>query len=274
MRTRSRRPRASLRSLRRTHQRGVRRDARARDAQVVANRRARSRRATTATPSAASSSASSRSLGVSAPSSNGHRGRLGRRAGSRSSGRRPRRSHPGQARGCRPGAPRYPFTRTDCNEVHREAEAGEDAGDDPEPDHDLRLRPAHHLEVVVEGRHAEDPLAGQLERRDLQDDRERLGDVDAADDQQKSSVLVTTASAAIAAAEPQRARVAHEDVRGIAVVPEEADAGAGDGRAEQRVLERVLPKRDGGKGERDDHDRPGGQPVEPVSQVHRVAHAR
>ena len=43
-----------------------------------------------------------------------------------------------------------------------DAEPGGDAqaGDDPEPDHDGDLLPAEQLEVVVQRRHPEDPLAG------------------------------------------------------------------------------------------------------------------
>src|ERR1700738_3571561 len=41
--------------------------------------------------------------------------------------------------------------------------------DDPEPDHDLRLGPAQLLEMVVDRRHPEDTLAGELERHHLHD---------------------------------------------------------------------------------------------------------
>src|SRR4051812_40773138 len=41
---------------------------------------------------------------------------------------------------------------------HPEPGRDADAGDDPEPDHDGDLGPALELEVVLEGRHPEDPL--------------------------------------------------------------------------------------------------------------------
>src|SRR3954467_11512052 len=41
--------------------------------------------------------------------------------------------------------------------------------DDPEPDHDLRLGPAELLEMMMDRRHLEDALAGELERDDLHD---------------------------------------------------------------------------------------------------------
>src|SRR5262249_11285909 len=51
----------------------------------------------------------------------------------------------------------------------------EDERHDEEADDDLRLLPPDELEVVVEGSHAEDPLARQLEGGDLEDHRHRLG---------------------------------------------------------------------------------------------------
>src|SRR6185503_18214849 len=62
-----------------------------------------------------------------------------------------------------------------------EAEQREDEGHDPEADDDLRLLPAHQLEVVVQGRHAEDALAAQLEGGHLQDDGQGLDHEQAAD---------------------------------------------------------------------------------------------
>src|SRR5215213_10975361 len=58
--------------------------------------------------------------------------------------------------------------------VEREADPRADGGDDPEADHDLRLRPRHHLEVMVERRHQQDAAAEGFEGEDLGGDRERL----------------------------------------------------------------------------------------------------
>src|SRR4051794_13431369 len=43
--------------------------------------------------------------------------------------------------------------------VQREADRAADRRDDPEAQDDLRLRPRHELEMVVDRRHQEDPLA-------------------------------------------------------------------------------------------------------------------
>src|ERR1700761_6227762 len=62
-------------------------------------------------------------------------------------------------------------------------EAGERQhdGDDPEADHDLRLGPAQLLEMMMDRRHPEDALAGELEGGDLHDDRHRFQHEQAAD---------------------------------------------------------------------------------------------
>ena len=62
-------------------------------------------------------------------------------------------------------------------------------GDDPEADDDGGLRPALLLEMVMQRRHAEDALAGELEGRDLHDHRHRLEHEQAADDGQHDLVL-------------------------------------------------------------------------------------
>src|SRR5436309_10314513 len=71
----------------------------------------------------------------------------------------------------------FPYTT-----LFRSREQGQDDRDDPEAHDDLRLRPALQLEVMMDRRHAEDPLAPQFERHDLDDHGERFDDEDAADD--------------------------------------------------------------------------------------------
>src|SRR4249919_1545209 len=55
-------------------------------------------------------------------------------------------------------------------------------GDDPEPDHDLRLGPAELLEMMVDRGHPEHALSGNLERYHLHDHRDRFEHEQAADD--------------------------------------------------------------------------------------------
>src|SRR5262249_34479187 len=61
--------------------------------------------------------------------------------------------------------------------------------DDPEADHDLRLGPAELLEMVVDRRHAEDALAGELEGDHLDDHRHGFQHEQAAHDGKHDFVL-------------------------------------------------------------------------------------
>ena len=85
-------------------------------------------------------------------------------------------------------------------------------------------------------RHLEDALAGQLEGGDLDDHRERLEHEDAADDDEQQLLLDQDRDRAERAAERERPDVAHEDLGGVRVVPEEAEARADQRAAEDRQL--------------------------------------
>src|SRR5229473_623155 len=63
----------------------------------------------------------------------------------------------------------------------RQAGDCENRGDDPEADDDGRLGPSLLLEMMMQRRHAEHPLAGQLEACDLDDHRDGLQDEQTAD---------------------------------------------------------------------------------------------
>src|SRR3546814_18444608 len=66
-----------------------------------------------------------------------------------------------------------------------QADQHQNQRDDPETDDDLRLGPALQLIVMMQWRHAEDAFATAVfEIADLQCDRYRLGDEDAAHDHQ------------------------------------------------------------------------------------------
>jgi hypothetical protein len=86
----------------------------------------------------------------------------------------------------------------------------------------------------MQRRHLEDTLARQLERGHLDDHRHRFEHEDAADDRQQQFLLDEDRDRAERAAERQRSHIAHEDVGGIGVVPEEAQARAHQRAAEDR----------------------------------------
>ena len=97
-----------------------------------------------------------------------------------------------------------------------------------------------------------------------------------------------TAITPMRAADRQRADIAHEYLRGIRVEPQEAQPRAGERRAENQELARSADLRNlqivrehgvaarvREDAQRRRHQRGGhdGQPVEPVGEIHRVAHA-
>src|SRR5689334_4683980 len=89
----------------------------------------------------------------------------------------------------RAGLPTQVFRRGSLAELDgRQGHGGQHRADEPEPDDDLRLRPALALEVVVQRGHEEDPAAFAvallrvLEPADLQDHAHCFGDEDAADE--------------------------------------------------------------------------------------------
>src|ERR1700687_6195220 len=92
--------------------------------------------------------------------------------------------------------------------------------DDPEPDHDLRFGPALLLEMMVQRRHPEQALAGELERHHLHDHRDRFQHEQPADHADHDLVLDGPRDRAEQAAERQRSGIAHEDRRRWRVEPE------------------------------------------------------
>src|SRR5579859_796132 len=138
---------------------------------------------------------------------------------------------------------------------------------------------------MVDGRHAKDALAAQLERADLQDHRERLNDKDAANEKQKNFLLDDDGDGAERSAERERADIAHEDFREVRVVPEEAERRAHERSAKYRqfsdsrdVLDLEIRRptrvaadigqhRERARGDDRAADR---QAVETVRQIHRI----
>ena len=141
---------------------------------------------------------------------------------------------------------------------------------------------------MVDRRHPEHALAGELERDHLHDHRHRFEHEQPADDGEHDLVLGGDRDRAEHAAERERAGVAHEDRGRRRVEPEEAEAGADHRAAQHRELagagdvvdlqivgeHRVAGEiGDHAEARRRDHHRHDGETVEPVGQVHRVAGA-
>src|SRR5438093_1969642 len=169
-----------------------------------------------------------------------------------------------------------------------QGEEGERERDDPEPHDDLRLGTSFELVMVMERRHPEDTLAGELEAGDLDDDRGGLDDVEPADQRQEQLGLGQHGQRPDGGAERQRADVAHEDFGRMTVEPEKADRGPDQRAAEDRQLagaphvqdleivggaEVAGQVRDHAERARGHDDRSHREPVETVGQVHRIRRA-
>src|SRR5262245_3494966 len=111
----------------------------------------------------------------------------------------------------------------------------DDRHDHKARDH-LRLTPSDQFEVMVNRRHLEHALAGELEGGDLDDHRERFHDEHAADDRQQQFLLDQDRHGSQGTTERQRSHIAHEDVGGIRVVPEEPEACPDESPAKDRQL--------------------------------------
>src|SRR5712692_7854095 len=156
---------------------------------------------------------------------------------------------------------------------------------DPKPHDHFRFAPTEQFEMVMDGRHAEDALAAQFERTYLQNHGKSFNDEDTADEKEQDFLLDDDSDGAQCSSERQRANIAHEDFRGMRVVPEKPERSPHERPAEygkfadaRNVLNleisgpavvaahvgqnRKRPRRD---------DRTADcQPIQPIRQVHRV----
>src|SRR5918997_6691184 len=169
-----------------------------------------------------------------------------------------------------------PYTRVLTGSPHRvveekiveeEAERCEGGLGDPEPDHDLVLLPAQELEVVVDGRHLEDPASRQLEYDDLDDHRERLQHEEPPYHRQQEFGLGQNRGGGQHSPDGERPRVAHEDIRRVRVVPEKPDDSSNHSPADNGDIVLALEESDGRVGQERQGAGTGREPVEPVRKV-------
>src|SRR5216683_4881554 len=105
---------------------------------------------------------------------------------------------------------------------------------DPEPYDHFRFAPAQQFEMVVDRSHKEDPLAAQLERAHLQNHRERFHDKDSPHEKEQDLLLDDHGDHAERPSQRERADVAHENLRGMRVVPKKTERGTDERAAENR----------------------------------------
>ena len=140
--------------------------------------------------------------------------------------------------------------------------------------------------MVVNRRHTEDALAAQLERTDLQDNRQGFHDENAAHNHQQEFLAQQYGDNAQRAAERQRTDIAHKDLRRVGVEPQETQARADNRRTDDNQLAGVTQIRNmqivgevhvpgGPRHQReagcDEDGRHNRQAVEAVGQVDRIA---
>ena len=89
---------------------------------------------------------------------------------------------------------------------------------------------------MMNGSHAEDPLARQLERPDLNDYRDRFQHKDTAHDEKHDLVPSHDRHNAQRGAQCQRANIAHKNHGRVGVEPQKPEAGSGNRTTEDHQL--------------------------------------
>jgi len=90
--------------------------------------------------------------------------------------------------------------------------------------------------MMMDRCHLEDAFLAQLVGTDLQDHRQRLNYEYSADEREQEFLLDDHGYGTDCATERQGSHIAHENVRGMRVIPEKSDGGADHGAAENRQL--------------------------------------
>src|SRR5215831_13436599 len=93
--------------------------------------------------------------------------------------------------------------------------------------------------MMVQRRHLENALPPELERSHLYDHRQALGDEHAANEDQKEFLFDDDRNRPDCSTKRERSDIAHENLGGMCVVPQESKAGAHHGSAENRQLARL-----------------------------------
>src|SRR5882762_604808 len=167
----------------------------------------------------------------------------------------------------------------------RQRKQGKNQRGDPKPHDHFRFAPTEQFEMVMDGGHAKDALAAQLERTHLQNHGKRFDYEDPADEKEQDFLLDDNGDGAQRSAQRQRANVTHEDFGWMGVVPEKTERSADERAAEYGELantRNVLNLEIGGpavvaahvsqnrKRPRRDHRAADGEAIETVREVHSV----
>ena len=145
-----------------------------------------------------------------------------------------------------------------------------DDGDEREGKADLHLGVTGHLKVVMNRAHFKNPSAGRLEADHLNHHRQGFADINQADQSEQQRRADSEGHRHDTAAEKHRAGVAHENLGGVKVVDQKADAASGHRHGQKLGLEILQQHRHGEKTEGGHRRHRSRESVESVGQVDRV----
>src|SRR6266852_6545360 len=115
-----------------------------------------------------------------------------------------------------------PFNQNDSlpQLQRRKREQRKDQRSYPKPHDYFRFAPTKQFEMVMNGRHAEDALAAQLEGTYLQNHGKRLDHKDPANKEKQNLLLNDDRNHAQRPAQRERTHISHENLGGMRVVPQ------------------------------------------------------
>src|SRR6185312_11160138 len=167
--------------------------------------------------------------------------------------------------------------------------------DDPKPGHDLALMVSQLLIMVMQGTHKKHPFSVAIflfripEIADLYDDAETLDQENAAENRDQPFLTNDNGQCGDDTPQCQATRIAHEHLRGIGIVPEEAYAGPDERPDKDGQLAQIGDVHDvevfretdiaaciGKNTQAGAHDRAGprGKPIQAVGQVGPIGDCR
>src|SRR6266568_2677056 len=167
----------------------------------------------------------------------------------------------------------------------RQCEQRKNQRGNPEAHDHLGFAPAQQFEMMMNRGHAKNAFPAQLERKNLQNDRQRLHHKDPAHKEQQNLLLDDDRNRSERSAKGQRPDVSHENLRGMRVVPEESQRSAHERAAKNGELadfgdvlnvEIRSPAKVAadvskyGKSSRSDDGATDGEAVQTVSEIHGV----
>lgn len=158
-------------------------------------------------------------------------------------------------------------------ETHDKSDAGEDHPDEPEPHDDGLFGPADGFEMMMEWGNFKNLLAiPELLGSELDDDGADLEDVDTGDDDEDDEGVGHHGNDTEIGTECERADVAHVELGGLDVEPEEGDEGSDNEHTDGGEDEEALIIGDEGVDDIVEEEESAGESIESVGDIDRIGH--